>query len=146
MNRIIGIVSKGISNLAKNIKAIVNNVSQPKDKPNGGIYTGTSPVTIGGAGIDHVIPKSSKFFSDFEKEVAQKRKIPEELYQVHVMGEFMECEQIVNKDKPFKLEIDQEDEQEKQASNDNYSINRKLSYNKKKTQRRNWSKWKRGNR
>ncbi|WP_312498174.1 hypothetical protein [Bacillus luti] len=142
MNRIIGIVSRGISNLAKNIKAIVNTVSQPKDKPNGGIYTGSSPVTIGGAGIDHVIPKSSKQIANLKKKVAKEQKIPEELYQVHVMGAFIESDQIVSKEEPLKLEIDQEN----QPSSNNYSINRQLSYTKKKTQQKNWTKWKRGNR
>lgn len=145
MNILKAVVTKGLSSLTKIRKAIVNTVSQPKDKSNGGIYTG-APVVIGGSRTDYLTPKARELFDAHEKEEVNKRKIPEELYQVHVMGEFMECEQIVNRDKRLKLEIDQEDEQEKQASNDNYSINRKLSYNKKKTQQRNWSKWKRGNR
>ncbi|HGH7177573.1 TPA: hypothetical protein ACJMKJ_005217 [Bacillus wiedmannii] len=136
MNRIIGIVSRGFSNLGKIRKAIVNIVSQPKDKSNGGIYTGSSGV-IDSSRTAYITPRARELFDAHEKEVANKRKIPEELYRVHAMGELIECDQIVNKDKTFRLEIDQ---------NDNYSINRKLSYNKKKTQRRNWSKWKRGNR
>ncbi|TSI19903.1 hypothetical protein FOT98_08910 [Bacillus sp. HY001] len=130
MNRIIGVISRGLNNLTKNIKAIVNTVSQPKDKANGGIYTGTSPVTIGEAGTDHVISKSSKLFSDFEKEVAQKRNVPEELYQNYV--------------KVVKEAV--ENTMRSIESKGNYSINRQLSINKKKTQQRNWSKWKRRNR
>lgn len=144
MNKIIGIVSKGISSLAKNIKAIVNTVSQPKDKPNGGIYTGSSSVTVGGAGTDHVIPKSSKFFSDFEKEAAQKREIPDELYKFHVMGTWISSEESDQNESMEGLTNEIETLlKTKQDCNSNFSINRQLSYKKKKTQQRNWSKWKR---
>ena len=123
MNKLKAVVARSVSAIGSLRQAIVNYVSQPKNNPNGGLYTGGSQLPVGEKEIDDVIPKGNKLFNEFEEEAAKKREIPEEL---------------------FKVEIDQEVRKQKQVSSDKYSINRKLSYSKKKTQQRNWKKWRKG--
>lgn len=116
MNRIITVVTKGIGSIRK---AIVKYMSTPKE-----VQAATSAVNIGRTDENKKIPGSISWFTDHQKEE------PDELQGIHVdsvpLSEYL---QLAVGDNKW-----------------NYSINHKLSYNKKKTQRRNWSKWKRRNR
>lgn len=99
-------------------KAIVNYMSQPKE-----VHAATSTINVDRTDeeeTERIIPKDSVHFSDSDKGPINIQ------VQTHIDG--------VKLFRAFLV-----------VARKN-SINRKLSYNKKKTQRRNWSKWKRRNR
>ncbi|MDI6677055.1 hypothetical protein QMA02_14510 [Bacillus wiedmannii] len=75
-----------------------------------------SSVTASGTDEDKKIPGSISWFTDHQKEE------PDKLHRFYKSGTLKE--------------------EDKDGS---YSINHKLSYKKKKTQQRNWSKWKNRN-
>lgn len=128
MNRLITVVTKSIGSIRK---AIVNYMSQPKE-----VHAAAGTIIVDRTDeeeTERVIPKDSVHFSDADKGPVNIQK------------------QTTGESIPFSEYVKVVKEAVKNAmrsieSKSNYSINRKLSYNKKKTQRRNWSKWKRRNR
>ncbi|MCC2483704.1 hypothetical protein LKM01_17920 [Bacillus pacificus] len=95
-------------------KAIVNYMSQPKE-----VHAAVSTVIVDRTDEEEIEPVTSKdsvHFSDSDKGPINIQ------VQTHLDGVKLFREFVAAR---------------------NHSINRKLFYNKKKTQRRNWSKWKR---
>jgi len=99
-------------------KAIVKYMSTPKE-----VQAAASAVTVGRTDEEKKIPGRISWFTDHQIEESDKGPIN---IQTHIDGV-----------KLFRSFL---------TAARKHSINRKLSYNKKKTQRRNWSKWKRRNR
>lgn len=128
MNRLITVVTKGIGSIRQ---AIVNYMSQPKE-----VHAAASTIIVDRTDeeeTERVIPKDSVHFLDSDKGPVNIQK--------QTTGESISFSEYV---KVVKEAV--ENAMRSIESKSNYSINRKLSYNKKKTQRRNWSKWKRRNR
>ncbi|HIE6656582.1 TPA: hypothetical protein ACXOQZ_004304 [Bacillus anthracis] len=117
MNRLVAVVTKGIGSIRK---AIVNYMSKPNE-----VQVAASAVTVGGTDEEKKIPGRISWFTDHQIEESDKGPINIQT-QAHIDGV-----------KLFRSFL---------TSARKHSINRQLSYNKKKTQRRNWSKWKRRNR
>lgn len=117
MNRLITVVTKGIGLIRK---AIVKYMSTPKE-----VQAAASAVTVGRTDEEKKIPGRISWFTDHQIEESDKGPINIQT-QTHIDGV-----------KLFRSLL---------TAARKHSINRKLSYNKKKTQRRNWSKWKRRNR
>ncbi len=99
-------------------KAIVKYMSTPKE-----VQAAASAVTVSGTDEEKKIPGRISWFTEHQIEESDKGPIN---IQTHIDGV-----------KLFRSFL---------TAARKHSINRKLSYNKKKTQRRNWSKWKRRNR
>ncbi|MEK5046076.1 hypothetical protein NST75_27140, partial [Bacillus sp. FSL L8-0637] len=132
MNRLITVVAKGIASIRK---AIVNYMSQPKE-----VQAAASAVTVGRTDEEEKIPGSISWFTDHQKEE------PDELhrfYKSEILREEDKDDQKSNEEKLTNSRIAENRNTEIDGS---YSINHKLSYNKKKTQQLNWSKWKKRNR
>ncbi|HGI1199282.1 TPA: hypothetical protein ACJP7C_001770, partial [Streptococcus pyogenes] len=99
-----------------------------------------SAVTVGRTDEEEKIPGSISWFTDHQKEE------PDELhrfYKSEILREEDKDDQKSNEEKLTNSRIAENRNTEIDGS---YSINHKLSYNKKKTQQRNWSKWKKRNR
>ncbi|WP_242250221.1 hypothetical protein [Bacillus cereus group sp. BfR-BA-01324] len=132
MNRLITVVTKGIGSIRK---AIVNYMSQPKE-----VQAAASAVTVGRTDEEEKIPGSISWFTDHQKEE------PEELHQFYKRGTLREKGEYAQKSNEEKLTNSMIAGNRNTEMDGNYSINHKLSYNKKKTQRCNWDKWKKRNR
>ncbi|MDA1758351.1 hypothetical protein PDK30_25985 [Bacillus cereus] len=132
MNRLITVVKQSIGSIRK---AIVNCVSQPKE-----VQVVASAVTVGRTDEDKKPPGSISWFTDHPKEE------PDKLHRFYKSGTFREEDKDVQKSNEEKLTNSRIAEIRNTEMDGSYSINHKLSYKKKKTQQRNWSKWKKRNR
>lgn len=132
MNRLITVVTKGIGSIRK---AIVNYMSKPNE-----VQVAASAVTVGRMDEEKKIPGRISWFTDHQIEES------DELQLFYKSSTFREKDEDAKKGNEEKLTNSRITGNRNTEIDGSYSINHKLSYNKKKTQRRNWSKWKRRNR
>lgn len=132
MNRLITVVKQRIGSIRK---VIVNYMSQPKE-----VQAAASAVTVGRTDEDKKIPGSISWFTDHQKEE------PDKLHRFYKSGTLREEDKDGQKSNEEKLTNSRIVESRNTEMDGSYSINHKLSYNKKKTQRCNWDKWKKRNR